>query len=147
MKRNVVLTVSGTQYYPNQEPETIELVTDGTLEFCDGGWNICYEESELTGLVGVTTMFRLEPEQVTLSRTGKLQSTMVFRLGVPHESLYQMEFGTLLMTVCARLIEAAIDENGGTIDLQYTIAIENSDAGIVEYHMEARPRKEKHTPD
>lgn len=141
MKRNVVLTISGTQYYPNQEPETIELVTDGTLEFRDGGWDICYEESELTGLVGVTTTFRLEPGQVTLERTGKLRSSMVFRQGIPHESLYQMEFGALMMTVCAQSIEASIGEHGGTVDLQYVIAIENSDAGVVEYHLEVRPKE------
>lgn len=140
MKKDVVLTISGTQYYPNQTPETIELVTDGTLEFRDGGWDICYEESELTGLAGVTTMFRLEPEQVTLERTGKLRSSMVFRLGVPHESLYQMEFGTLMMTVCAQSIEASINDNGGSVDLQYVISIENSDAGIVEYHLDVRPK-------
>lgn len=141
MKKSMVLSICGTQYYPNQQPEVIELVTDSILEFRDGGWDICYEESELTGLAGVTTTFRLEPGQVTLERKGKLSSQMVFRQGIPHESLYQMEFGALMLTVCAQMIEASIDENGGTVDLQYAIAIENSDAGIVEYHLEVRPKE------
>lgn len=140
MRKNVVLSICATQYYPNQEPEVIELVTDGTLEYSNGGWEICYEESELTGLAGVTTRFRLEDGQVTLERTGKMQSTMVFRLGVPHESLYRMEFGALMLTVCAQMIEASIGDNGGTVDLQYAIAIENGDAGLVEYRLEVRPR-------
>ena len=140
MKREVLLTICGKQYYPNQEPEVIELMTEGTLEYRDGGWDICYEESELTGMAGVTTSFRLEPGTVILERTGKLQSQMIFRLGIPHESLYQMDFGALLLTVCAQLIEATIDENGGTVDLQYAIAIENNDAGLVEYHLEVRPK-------
>lgn len=136
MKKNVALSISGTQYYPGQKPETVELVTDGTLEYRDGGWDICYEESELTGLAGVHTTFRLEPGQVTLERSGKLHSQMVFRQGVPHESLYQMEFGALMLTVCAQMIETSINSQGGTVDLQYVIAIENSDAGVVEYHLE-----------
>ena len=140
MKKTVLLTICGKQYYPNQEPEVIELMTEGTLEYRDGGWDICYEESELTGMAGVTTSFRLEPGTVILERTGKLQSQMIFRLGIPHESLYQMDFGALLLTVCAQLIEATIDENGGTVDLQYAIAIENNDAGLVEYHLEVRPK-------
>lgn len=140
MKKTMVLSICGTQHYPDQEPETIELVTDGTLEYQDGGWNICYEESALTGMEGVTTTFRLEAEQVTLSRTGKLRSEMVFRLGEAHESLYQMEFGTLLLTVCARMIEANITENGGTVDLLYTVAVENNDAGVVEYHLDIRSK-------
>lgn len=141
MKKAVLLTICGKQYYPNQEPEVIELMTEGTLEYRDGGWDICYEESELTGMAGVTTSFRLEPGTVILERTGKLQSQMIFRLGIPHESLYQMDFGALLLTVCAQMIEATIDENGGTVDLGYSIAIENNDAGLVEYHLEVRPKK------
>lgn len=140
MKKSVVLSLCGTQYYPDQKPEVIELTTEGTLEFRDGGWDVCYEESELTGLAGVTTTFRLEPGQVTLKRTGKLRSEMVFRQGIPHQSLYQMDFGALMITVCAEMIEASINENGGTVDLHYAIEIENSNAGMVEYHLEVRPR-------
>jgi uncharacterized beta-barrel protein YwiB (DUF1934 family) len=140
MKKTVLLTICGKQYYPGQDPEIIELVTEGTLEYRDGGWDICYEESELTGMAGVTTSFRLEPGVVILNRTGKLQSQMIFRQGIPHESLYQMDFGALLLTVVAQMIEASIDENGGTVDLQYSIAIENNDAGLVEYHLEVQPK-------
>ena len=116
------------------------MVTEGTLQYRDGGWDICYEESELTGLAGVTTTFRLEPGQVTLTRTGKLRSEMVFREGVPHDSLYQMEFGTLLLTVCAKQIEARIGERGGTVDLTYSVDIERTGAGLVEYHLEIREK-------
>jgi uncharacterized beta-barrel protein YwiB (DUF1934 family) len=51
-----------------------------------------------------------------------------------------MDFGALLLTVVAQMIEASIDENGGTVDLQYSIAIENNDAGLVEYHLEVQPK-------
>ena len=140
MKKEVVLSICGKQFYPGQDPDVIELVTDGTLEEKDGGWNICYEETELTGLAGVTTTFRLEPGTVILERTGRLQSKMIFQLGVPHESLYQMEFGALMLTVCAQLIDASIDFDGGMVDLRYSIAIENSEAGYVEYHLEVRSK-------
>ena len=43
MKRDVVLSVRGRQHYGNQEPENIELVTEGTMEYRDGGWDITYE--------------------------------------------------------------------------------------------------------
>lgn len=141
MKKTVVLSICGTQYYPGQEPDVIELVTEGTLEYRDGGWDICYEETELTGLAGVTTTFRLEPGYVVLERTGRLQSKMVFQQGIPHDSLYQMEFGALMMTVCAQMIDASIGDRGGTVDLQYSIAIEHNEAGMVEYHLDVRPKE------
>ena len=51
----VILSIQGRQTYVGQEPELIRLDTEGTMEFRDGGWDITYEESELTGLAGVTT--------------------------------------------------------------------------------------------
>ena len=140
MKQNVALSICGTQTYPGQESQTIELTTDGTLTNRSDCWEISYEESELTGLAGVTTTFRLEPGRVTLERVGPLRSKMVFQEGVPYESLYEMDFGALLMTVCAKHIEASISRNGGTVDLLYSISIENSDAGIVEYHLDIQPK-------
>lgn len=140
MRKNVSLSICGKQFYPGQEPEVIELVTDGVLEERDGAWEISYEESDLTGMDGVTTVFRLEPGKVTLRRRGLVRWEMVFQEGVPHESLYQMDFGALMINVCARQIEANIGENGGTVDLRYAISIENSDAGLVEYHLEIRTK-------
>ena len=87
---------------------------------------------------GVQTTFCIEPGQVKLRRTGKLRSEMVFREGVPHESLYQLDFGALLITVCARQISASIGPKGGSVDLTYDIEIEQAGTGIVEYHLDVR---------
>ena len=129
MKRPVVLSIRGRQSYADQDPEVIELTTEGTMEFRDGGWDICYEESELTGLAGVTTTFRVEPGKVLLNRTGRRSSQMVFQQGVSHDSLYQMEFGALMITVQATHVFFDIVPDGGVIDLVYNISIENTEAG------------------
>lgn len=140
MKQAVVLSIRGRQQYADQEPEVIELVTDGTMEFRNGGWDITYQESELTGLEGVTTTFRVEPGKVILNRTGKLQSQMVFQEGVPHESLYQMAFGALMITVKATSVFFDIVPDGGMIDLMYNIEIENTEAGVIDYHLDIRAK-------
>jgi uncharacterized beta-barrel protein YwiB (DUF1934 family) len=140
MKKEVMLQIRGRQSYDGQEPDVIELVTEGTMELRNGGWDISYEETELTGLAGVTTTFRVEPGKVTLSRSGKLRSQMVFQEGVRHESLYQLDFGALLMTVCAKQVFYDIVPDGGTIDLLYAIEIENNAAGIVDYHLDIRAK-------
>jgi len=138
MKKRVILSIRGRQSYMDQEPEIIELVTEGTMEFQNGGWNISYEESDLTGLAGVLTTFRVEPQKVTLTRTGKLQSEMVFQQGVSHQSLYQMEFGAFMITVCAQNVFFDLTPEGGAIDLVYAIEIENSAAGMIDYHLDIR---------
>ena len=141
MKTPVVLSIRGSQRYEDQEPEVIELVTEGTMEFRSGGWDITYEESELTGLEGVTTTFRVEPGKVILNRTGKLNSQMIFQEGVEHDSLYQMAFGALLLTVKATFVFFDIVSDGGVIDLSYNINIENTQAGVIDYHLDIRAKE------
>lgn len=140
MKQTVMLSLRGRQSYQDQQPDEIELITEGVLERGDGCWHLRYEESELTGMAGVITAFQIEPGKITLTRTGKLNSQMVFQEGVAHDSLYQMEFGTLMISVMASEIKAQIDENGGVIDLVYAIEIEQSAAGVIDYHLEIRPK-------
>lgn len=140
MKQTVMLSLRSRQSYEEQEPEVLELVTEGTMEFRDGGWDISYAETELTGLAGVTTTFRVEPDQLILRRTGQLTSEMVFRLGASHDSLYQMPFGALLLTVETISLFYDIVPDGGTIDLAYRVTIENTQAGQIEYHMDIRAK-------
>ena len=140
MKQEVVLAIRGRQSYEDQEPDIIELTTEGTMEFRDGGWDISYEETALTGLEGVTTVFRVEPDKVILTRTGKLRSQMIFQKGLVHESLYQMDFGTMMIVVCAQFLYYDITPEGGMIDLVYNIDIENSACGTVDYHLDIRAK-------
>lgn len=140
MKKTVMLSIEGKQRYEDQEPEIIELVTEGTMELRNGGWDISYQESELTGLAGVTTTFRVEPNKVILTRIGNLKSEMVFEKGVPHESLYQMAFGTLMLTVEAKFMYFDITPEGGSIDLVYAIDIENTACGEIDYHLDIRAK-------
>lgn len=136
MRIPVMLSICGRQNYIDQEPEVVELVTEGTLESKGNGWEICYKESDLTGMDGVSTSFLVESEKITLTRTGALTSQMVFRVGAPHESLYNMGFGALLITVNATKIQFSLSESGGSVDLSYGISIEQSAAGNIDYHLE-----------
>ena len=141
MSRRVILDIQGRQSYQDQEPEIITLTTEGTMELRDGGWDISYEETALTGLEGVTTTFRVEPGKVILTRTGKLNSQMVFQKGVAHDSLYQMEFGALMLSVKATHVFFDIVPDGGVIDLSYAIEIEKTEAGVIDYHLDIQAKE------
>ena len=141
MKKQVVLSICGKQTYAGQDPEVIELVTEGTLEeLTTGCWEICYEETALTGMEGVSTSFLVEPGKIVLTRSGKLSSQMVFREGIPHDSLYQMEFGALMLSVTANKITSVLSAEGGTVDLSYGIEIEKTAAGMIDYHLEIKSK-------
>ena len=135
----VMLNVRGVQNYQDGEPEVIELTTEGTLEKQKEVWEISYEESDLTGLAGVTTTFRVGPRGVVLKRTGKLENQMIFMEGRRHESLYQIDIGALMIAVKATKVQSAVNEQGGTVDIHYQIEIEDTAMGTVEYHLDIQP--------
>ncbi len=138
MSYPVLLSICGRQCYMDQEPDVIEFTTEGCLKPIDDGWEIEYSESSLTGMEGVNTSFCVKPDSMILTRTGKLNSQMIFKLGQVHESLYRMDFGTLLLSVCATDISWKLDEKGGVVDLKYSIEIEHGSAGKVDYHMDIK---------
>ena len=135
----VLLNVRGVQNYQEGEPEVIELTTEGTLEKQKEVWEISYEESDLTGLTGTTTAFRVGPRGVVLKRTGKLENQMIFMEGRRHESLYRIDIGALMIAVKATKVQSAVDETGGTVDIHYQIEIEDTAMGTVEYHLDIDP--------
>ena len=135
----VVLSVRGVQRYEDQEPEIIELPPEGTLERQKEVWEVSYEESDLTGLAGVTTAFRVGPRGVVLKRTGKLQNQMIFMEGRRHESLYQIDIGALMIAVRATSVKSDLTEQGGTVDIVYNIEIEDTAMGTMEYHLTVNP--------
>ena len=135
----VVLSVRGIQRYQDQEPEIIELTTEGTMERQKEVWELSYEESDLTGLAGVTTAFRVGPRGVVLKRTGKIQNQMIFMEGRRHESLYQIDIGALMIAVRATSVKSALSDQGGTVDIIYNIEIEDTAMGTMEYHLTINP--------
>ena len=109
------------------------------LEQTPEGWRICYQESDLTGLQGAITTFDIRPGHVTLSRTGAVQSQMIFQEGVRHESLYQLDVGALMVCVCARKIHIDLSSLGGELDVSYSIEVEQAMTGTVWYHIGVKP--------
>ena len=89
----VLLSICSEQLFEGQEPDHIELITEGTLELLPDGLRFFYQETELTGMEGTTTSFQLCGPQVILSRTGAVNSQMVFEEGRQHTSLYETPFG------------------------------------------------------
>lgn len=141
MEKEVLLTITGTQHFQHEAPETTKLVTEGLMRCLDGAVELSYEETELTGLTGTQTTFRIEGARVILTRTGALESRMVFDVGQEEHSLYDIGYGALMICVRAESIRSDVDENGGTLQVAYAISIEEETAGEIEYVIKVRPKR------
>ena len=142
MKKTALIAIQGMQCYEGDEPQVLELMTNGLYEKLDDRCRIFYEETEMTGMEGVRTTFEVFPDRVELNREGAVQSQMVFRPGERMESLYDLGFGALLIAVTATRVCASLDENGGALDLAYDIEVEHTARSVNTYHIEVTPKEE-----
>lgn len=129
MEKNVVISIKGMQKYQGQDPDTVELVTEGRLQQEGDSYTLSYQESEITGLEGTLTTIRVEPEQVTLLRVGEFNSQMVFQEGRRHLSMYNTPYGAMAIGVNTRRLSARLDEAGGDIEIDYALEVDHAVAG------------------
>lgn len=136
----VLLTIRSEQHYEDMEPDSIELMTEGTLTLTgEGGMVLSYQESELTGLEGTTTAFEIRDAQVILTRTGSVNSQMVFEEGRQHTSLYETPFGELAVDIQTSRLRHSLTERGGLMDLRYSISVDHTVTGRNAFRIRVRP--------
>ena len=133
------ISITGTQRMEGVEPETLGLVTEGSYCYEPGLAIVSYVESEMTGLEGVVTSFTVEDGRtVTLRRTGKLNAEMRFVRGQAHDSLYDMGFGAMMISVVTEDMTILLNEHGGVLDLEYRVEVEHALCSRNHYHIEIR---------
>lgn len=139
----VLLTIRSEQHFEDMAPDSIELVTEGSLTPTgEGGLILSYQESELTGLEGTTTSFEVRGPQVILSRTGSVNSQMVFEEGKQHTSLYETPFGELAIDIQTSRLRHSLTERGGLLDLRYSISVDHSATGRNAFKIRVRRKHE-----
>jgi uncharacterized beta-barrel protein YwiB (DUF1934 family) len=138
MEKDVIISIQGLQNYEGVDSDNIELVTEGKLEYDDTKLCLSYEESELTGMAGTTTIFHVEPERVTLVRLGSISSEMVFEEGKRHMSLYSTPYGSMEIGVRARKLLSTLAPNGGKLEIDYDIEINHMLAGQSLFRLNVR---------
>ena len=138
MEKDLIISIQGLQHYAGMDSDNIELVTEGKLEDAEGALRLSYQESELTGMEGTTTVFHVEPERVTLLRMGNVSSEMVFEEGRRHMSLYSTPYGSMEVGILARKLRSTLDQNGGKLEINYDIEINHTLAGQSLFRIDVR---------
>lgn len=142
MDKSVIISIKGVQSTEGEQPEVIELVTEGKLLDCgDAGYTLTYQESQLTGLEGTLTTFQVEPDCITLMRVGEFNSQMVFQPGRRHFSMYETPYGALSVGINTKKMRANLNERGGEIEIDYAIEIDHAVAGENMFHIDVREKE------
>ena len=129
MGKEVVISIKGIQKYEGALPDVVELVTEGRLAREGESYTLSYQESELTGLEGTLTTIQVDGGQVTLMRVGEFNSQLVFQEGRRHLSMYNTPYGAMSIGVNTRHLMASLTDQGGDIEVDYTIEVDHALAG------------------
>lgn len=141
IEKEVVIFVQGEQYYDGVDPDDVELISEGTMSIADDGEiMLSYEETELTGMEGTTTRFSIRGDTVVLTRSGRVNSQMIFQRGAQHSSLYETPWGTLTVDIATSRLAHRMGEHGGILEIQYTIAVEHQVTGRNQFKIRVRER-------
>lgn len=138
MEKDVLISIKGMQEYEGVEPDVIELVTRGRLVHSGKRWTLTYQESELTGLEDTQTTIQMEGQQVTLLRVGSYNTQMVFEEARRHLSMYNTPYGTVTVGVNTRRLIADLNEQGGDIEVDYSIDVDHTVAGRNIFHIKVK---------
>ena len=121
-----LIHIKGTQHIDGQEPDVTELTTRGTLTRTADGWDLCYDETEATGLKGTTTTVHVAKNRIVLERTGANASMLVLEKTRRHHSNYATPYGLIDLGSYANRLEYDLTESGGTLEFAYTLGFNGS---------------------
>ena len=108
----------------------IEIYTEGRMRITDERFSLTYEETEITGMEGsktVLSFLKAQPELVTMSRTGAVNTALVFEPQKRHICSYTTPF--MPFELCVRTL--SMDnrlETDGEFAIEYIIEIRGATA-------------------
>lgn len=109
----------------DENESVIELQTSGCFAEKNGKFYIIYEESELTGFEDTTTTIKITDDTVSMTRSGKYRSKMVFKRGEKRLCSYNTPYGVIPVGVNPTKLESELSANGGSVSIEYALDIDN----------------------
>ena len=107
------------------ETDTIEEIAYGSYDEKNGKQYIRYktETDEQNGTI--SSIIILDGDSLTIKRRGHTNSSMVYRAGKKHAFPYETPYGIIDMEIETDKLISTVDENGGTIELVYTLTVQD----------------------
>ena len=125
MKKDVYISIKGSQSYEDDQNK-MEVTTAGKFYDKDGKYYVSYVEGELSGMEKCNTTIKVSPDgTVTMMRHGQTNTHMIFEKDKCHIGHYETPYGDFTISVTANKIDVSLDENGGNIDIDYIMDINN----------------------
>ncbi len=139
MSEKVYVSVKGTTFIEGQK-DTTELVTEGEMSYRNGKYLLKYKEALSDDGCEASSLIKIDKDLITMTRTGGVNTQMIFECGKKHTSHYETPVGSFTIGIITNRLKSEVAENGGVIAIEYVLDINN--ASVVENHLEINIHKE-----
>ena len=120
----------------------ITLNTTGSYTHRGGARFIAYKEyDEENPKASYTSVLKVEPGKVTMMRSGSA-TRLILEQGKRHLCLYDTGYGTMTVGVFTSSLSSSLGEQGGRIDIQYTLDIDSNLSSSNGITVEIKPRRQ-----
>lgn len=140
MNKKAVISISSMQ---GVDAEPIAVITPGKFYIKDETYYARYEETEISGMKGTTTILKIKSDELVLMRSGTTSSKMKFAKDLKNISMYDTPYGTLHITTNTKEIKIDVDENGGKVFVKYDMDISGEKIPITTLKVEIEVNKEE----
>jgi uncharacterized beta-barrel protein YwiB (DUF1934 family) len=121
MNKNAVISLKSFNELDTED--VIEVVTPGEFFVTEDGFKAVYEETEISGMDGTTTILTMLDDALILEREGSTSAKMDFKKGETSISLYNTPYGVLDLQIHTEDLDISIDKNGGNIVAKYSLEL------------------------
>ncbi len=119
-KKAIISVISNANI---EDDDMIEVVSPGSFEKIEDGFKATYEETEISGMEGTTTILTIKENQVILEREGTTSTKMIFKEDEDSIVLYNTPYGMLEIAISTNNLDVKIDEDGGKLDIEYEMSV------------------------
>ncbi|MBQ2818335.1 MAG: DUF1934 domain-containing protein [Clostridia bacterium] len=116
----------------------LELYTNGTINVDGDDFMITYAESEDSGLNGQITKLKGDKKGIEMSRDGEVSVDMRFEEGKSFATKYNTPYGAIELTVIGSKVEKNLNEQGGTLVLEYILDFVGAESFMHKMYLEAK---------
>jgi uncharacterized beta-barrel protein YwiB (DUF1934 family) len=108
-----------------EKDNKIELMTLGTFFKKEEKYYVVYDETEISGMKGTKTTFKISPDKFSLIRMGTTNAKMEFELNSESMSLYNTPYGVIEIKIKTNVLDINVSDNGGDVMIIYDMTIGN----------------------
>lgn len=124
MEKKAIISVSSKQ---ENKDDAIEVVTPGKFYKKEESYYVEYKETEISGMEGTNTTFKMNNDNFSLIRIGSTNANMDFKKNKKSLSVYDTPYGTMDIKIKTNKLEVNLNEKGGDVFIDYNLSISGQD--------------------